>query len=53
MNVTTNNKKQYAEPKIKVRIVKAVNIIATSDPEVVYPNMHDARGSYFLDEDDE
>lgn len=50
---STNNKKQFAEPKIKVRMVEAINIIATSDnnPDVIYPNCKDARGSNFFDDD--
>lgn len=49
---STNNKKQFAEPKIKVRMVEAINIIATSnDPDAIYTNLRDARGSNFFDDD--
>ena len=49
---STYNKKQFAEPKIKVRMVEAINIIATSYPDVVYPKFNGgARGSNFFDDD--
>ena len=43
----TNTKKQYVQPKIKVCMIEASDIIATStsgdkeDPEEIYPNLRD------------
>ena len=49
---STNNKKQFAEPKIKVRMVEAINIIATSVPNEIDVKLNGgARGSNFFDDD--
>ena len=40
----TNTKKQYVQPKIKVCMIEASDIIATSnpkDPDEIYPNLRD------------
>lgn len=39
-----NEKKQYVQPKIKVCMIEASDIIATSnpeDPDAIYPNLRD------------
>lgn len=38
----TNTKKQYVQPKIKVCMIEASDIIATSgDPDEIYPKLND------------
>ncbi len=38
---TTNEKKQYVQPKIRVCMIDACDIIATSDPDEIYPKLND------------
>ncbi len=38
---TTNDKKQYVQPKIRVCMIESTSIIATSDPDEIYPILRD------------
>lgn len=37
----TNDKKLYIQPKMKVCMIEASDIIATSDPDEIYPKLND------------
>lgn len=38
---TTDRKKQYVEPQVRVCMIESTSIIATSDPDEIYPNLRD------------